>query len=184
MLLAWCPLALALNPALDISQYAHNAWRIRDGFTKGVINAIAQTSDGYLWLGTEFGLLRFDGVNGNLWTSVPHGFWRWKPGSPRFYPTPDDPNSARAFGEDDDGALLISSRRGIRRLDGERTELYSLPGVTHEFKSESLFRDRDGSLWVGTDGGGALARAPGNDRYVRAGRRPLGRSCGQAIRGS
>ena len=60
--LACCSFAFALDPALDISQYAHTAWKVRDGFAKGVIYAIAQTPDGYLWLGTEFGLLRFDGV--------------------------------------------------------------------------------------------------------------------------
>jgi len=47
MLLAWCPRALALNPALDVSQYAHTSWKIRDGFTKGQIRAIAQTPDGF-----------------------------------------------------------------------------------------------------------------------------------------
>src|SRR5262245_38900463 len=59
--------AFALDPALDISQYAHTAWRVRDGFTKGAIVSIAQTPDGYLWLGTEFGLYRFDGVRAILW---------------------------------------------------------------------------------------------------------------------
>jgi len=48
--------AFALNPTLDVSQYAHTAWKIRDGFAKGSIIAIAQTPDGYLWLGTAFGL--------------------------------------------------------------------------------------------------------------------------------
>src|SRR5258707_13454521 len=66
-LLAWCPSAVALNPALDMSQYAHTAWKIRDGFTKGTITSIAQTGDGYLWLGTEFGLLRLDGVRAVPW---------------------------------------------------------------------------------------------------------------------
>ena len=65
-----CPCAFALNPSLDVSQYAHNAWTIRDGFFKGVINSIAQTPDGYLWLGTEFGLLRFDGVRAVEWTAA------------------------------------------------------------------------------------------------------------------
>jgi ligand-binding sensor domain-containing protein len=51
-----------LDPALDVSQYARTSWKIREGFSKGTILAIAQTPDGYLWLGTEFGLLRFDGV--------------------------------------------------------------------------------------------------------------------------
>src|SRR3977135_3265111 len=67
ILLGWCPPALALNPSLDVSQYAHTAWKIRDGFTKGQITSIAQTPDGYLWLGTEFGLLRFDGVRNVPW---------------------------------------------------------------------------------------------------------------------
>jgi len=71
IVLAWCPAMLALNPALDVSQYAHTSWKIRDGFTKGYISSIAQTSDGYLWLGTEFGLLRFDGVRNVAWQPPP-----------------------------------------------------------------------------------------------------------------
>jgi PAS domain S-box-containing protein len=59
VLLARCPCVFALDPSLAISQYGHTAWTIREGFFKGTINAIAQTPDGYLWLGTEFGLLRF-----------------------------------------------------------------------------------------------------------------------------
>ena len=66
-LMAWCPGAFALDPSLDISQYAHTAWKTREGFFNGAVQAIAQTSDGYLWLGTEFGLLRFDGVRSEPW---------------------------------------------------------------------------------------------------------------------
>jgi ligand-binding sensor domain-containing protein len=55
ILLACCPGASALDPSLDMNQYAHTAWTVRDGFFKGSINSIAQTPDGYLWLGTEFG---------------------------------------------------------------------------------------------------------------------------------
>src|SRR5678816_578826 len=71
MLLACWSGAFALNPTLDVSQYAHTAWRVSDGFSKGVIFAIAQTPDGYLWLGTEFGLLRFDGVRTVVWQPPP-----------------------------------------------------------------------------------------------------------------
>src|SRR5215468_198406 len=67
VLLACCPCALALDPALDINQYAHTAWKVQEGFSKGYITAIAQTPDGYLWLGTEFGLIRFDGVRAAPW---------------------------------------------------------------------------------------------------------------------
>src|SRR5262245_37744855 len=63
----WCPRALALNPELDVSQYADTSWKIRDGFVKGTITSMAQTLDGYLWLGTEFGLVRFDGVRTIHW---------------------------------------------------------------------------------------------------------------------
>src|SRR5215468_7185437 len=79
MLLAVLSSAFALDPSLDISQYAHTAWKVRDGFAKGEITAIAQTPDGYLWLGTEFGLLRFDGVRAVPWQpprgeQLPSGF--------------------------------------------------------------------------------------------------------------
>ena len=67
ILLAYCICAFALDPSLDVSQYAHTAWKIREGFTKGRISSIAQTPDGYLWLATEFGLLRFDGVRNVPW---------------------------------------------------------------------------------------------------------------------
>lgn len=66
-LLAYSPLALALGPSLDISQYAHTAWKISEGFGKGAIKAIAQTPDSYLWLGTKFGWLPFDGVQTVSW---------------------------------------------------------------------------------------------------------------------
>ncbi len=59
--LACSVFAFPLDPSLDVSQYAHTAWTIREGFFRGNIYSIAQTGDGYLWLGTEFGLLRFDG---------------------------------------------------------------------------------------------------------------------------
>src|ERR1700684_67055 len=58
----FAPWAAALNPALDISQYAHTSWKLDEGFFKGAIHSIAQTPDGFLWLGTEFGLVRFDGL--------------------------------------------------------------------------------------------------------------------------
>jgi ligand-binding sensor domain-containing protein len=51
-----------LDPTRYLSQYGHTAWRLQDGAFAGAPDAIAQTTDGYLWLGTQSGLLRFDGV--------------------------------------------------------------------------------------------------------------------------
>src|SRR5712692_9004416 len=59
--------AYALDPITHISQYGHTAWRVRDGSLGGNTRAIAQTADGYLWMGTETGLLRFDGVRAVPW---------------------------------------------------------------------------------------------------------------------
>jgi len=55
-------LAIARDPDALLSQYGHTAWRVQDGALPGAPNAIAQTADGYLWVGTNAGLHRFDGV--------------------------------------------------------------------------------------------------------------------------
>lgn len=60
-LLAQCPGALAAEVLGDVIQYPHTAWTAADGL-HGRVLSIAQTSDGYLWLATENGLTRFDGV--------------------------------------------------------------------------------------------------------------------------
>src|ERR1700678_1868493 len=63
-----CPPAFAVDPDRRISQYAHTAWRVRDGVFAGAPTAITQTTDGYVWIGTLGGLLRFDGVRFVRWT--------------------------------------------------------------------------------------------------------------------
>jgi PAS domain S-box-containing protein len=67
LLIAGTGRAHGVDSNRHISQYAHTAWKAREGFPRGVISSIAQTPDGYLWLGTEFGLLRFDGVRTAPW---------------------------------------------------------------------------------------------------------------------
>jgi ligand-binding sensor domain-containing protein len=51
-----------LDPNKQISQYAHSAWRMQDGAFSGAPNVITQTKDGYVWIGTLDGLVRFDGA--------------------------------------------------------------------------------------------------------------------------
>ena len=55
--------ASALDPTRAVSQYLHDSWGTPRGWPGGSITAIAQTSDGYLWIGTDKGLVRFDGLN-------------------------------------------------------------------------------------------------------------------------
>src|SRR5690242_17862925 len=52
----------ALDPDRILSQYMREHWGSERGFTGGSVTALAQSSDGYLWIGTEKGLIRFDGV--------------------------------------------------------------------------------------------------------------------------
>src|SRR5260370_6203843 len=54
--------AIALDPAKAITQYGHDVWLVDQGLPQNTVNAILQTREGYIWLGTEEGLARFDGV--------------------------------------------------------------------------------------------------------------------------
>jgi signal transduction histidine kinase/ligand-binding sensor domain-containing protein len=132
ILLACCPCVSALNPSLDINQYAHTAWTTRDGFFKGAIYAIAQTPDGYLWLGTEFGLLRFDGVR-----TVP-----WQP--PAGDHLPD--SNIRTLLAARDGRLWIGTNHGLASWrDGK---LAHHPELAKQ-SIATLLEDRQGTVWVG-----------------------------------
>jgi len=130
--LTWCPCAFPLDPALDLSQYAHTAWKIRDGFSKGRITSFAQTPDGYLWLGTEFGLLRFDGVR-NV---------RWDPPTGEHLPS----SYIRSMLAARDGRLWIGTYKGLASWkDGKLTEYGELAGQTVDV----LLQDREGTVWAG-----------------------------------
>jgi signal transduction histidine kinase/ligand-binding sensor domain-containing protein len=261
ILLASCACSFALDPSLDVSQYAHTTWRVRDGFSKGIVTSLAQTPDGYLWVGTELGLLRFDGVRpapwhpppgqqlpgtqitnliaardgtlwiatltglaswkdgtlkevpeladqfvtsileardgavwigtyqnsppggklcdikngvahcealavgsealyedskGTLWVGLQNGFWRWKPGTAKFFPIPDDNFGVTSFAEDEQGQLLFGSYAGIRRVLDDRVEPYSSSASEYRWPVERMFRDHDGSLWLGTSEHGVV----------------------------
>jgi signal transduction histidine kinase/ligand-binding sensor domain-containing protein len=129
------PPALALDPSLDVSQYAHTSWTVRDGFSLGNIYAMAQTPDGYLWLGSEFGLFRFDGVHPV----------QWQP--PMGQKLPD--KNINALLVTRDGTLWIGTFAGlVTWSDGKLT---SHAELGRDFVA-SLFEDRDGTVWVGSLG--------------------------------
>jgi ligand-binding sensor domain-containing protein/signal transduction histidine kinase len=133
LLLVWCAPTFALDPTLDVNQYAHTSWRIREGFTRGTINAIAQTPDGYLWLGTEFGLVRFDGVR-----TMP-----WQPPPDQQLPS----NIITRLHVARDGTLWIGTRNGLASWKGGTLTLYAeLAGKM----VMALLEDRKGLVWAGT----------------------------------
>jgi len=135
VLLGGCTCSFALNPSLDISQYAHTTWRVRNGFSLGNIYAMAQTPDGYLWFGTEFGLVRFDGVRRTAW-QPPQG--QHLPGK-----------GAYSLLVTRDGTLWIGSFQGLATWDGARLTHY--PELDGEFVT-SMFEDREGTVWAGSLG--------------------------------
>jgi signal transduction histidine kinase/ligand-binding sensor domain-containing protein len=119
--------ALALDPSLEVSQYGHTAWRNRDGFAAARIGAIVQTPDGYLWLGTQAGLFRFDGV-----TVVPApGFLR--------------ESIVRALLVAGDGTLWIGMWPGLASL--KEGKLVTYPAFNGK-AINALAAEDDGTLWV------------------------------------
>lgn len=136
--LAWSTPVRALDPSLKITQYAHDTWQQRDGLPSTVIQAIAQTPDGYLWLGTPTGLVRFDGVH---FVPVPT--------------VPDDPNRKEyivCLVVAPDGALWIGTRyAGLRRITSAGAEVVKLPLVDQG--TRGLQFDATGTLYVGTMNG-------------------------------
>ena len=133
LLIASGPAAYGLDPTLDVSQYAHTAWTVRDGFSKGNIYAMTQTPDGYLWLGTEFGLFRFDGIR-----SIP-----WQPPEGQHLPG----SSITSLLAARDGTLWIGTYAGLASWIGGKLTVH--PELNAQFVT-SLFEDREGTVWAGT----------------------------------
>jgi ligand-binding sensor domain-containing protein len=102
-----CPRAFALDPSLELTQYTPTAWTAREGLN-GSTRSIVQTPDGYLWLGTEFGLVRFDGVH----------FVPWTPPTGEHLPSPNILVLLAAR----DGILWIGTINGLASLESRQAE--------------------------------------------------------------
>jgi len=131
ILLARSQFASGLDPSLDVSQYAHTAWTVREGFFKSGISAIAQTPDGYIWLGTQFGLLRFDGVNK----------FPWQPPNHQQLPQ----GVVRSLLAARDGTLWIGGDKWLASWKDDKLRQYPELGGLYIF---SLLEDHEGAVWV------------------------------------
>lgn len=153
-LLTWISIAFftisspALDPSRQISQYAHTAWRIEDLGFIGSPTAFAQTRDGYLWIGTQGGLFRFDGVRFVPWSVLAH----------QKLPS----NFISTLLGASDGSLWMGTGAGlVRWKSGVLTE-YSVPSLIG-----TIVEDPDGTIWFARakirDGKGPLCKVAGNE---------------------
>ena len=142
----------ALNPSKALTQYSVTLWTQEQGLPQNTISAIAQTADGYLWLGTDEGLARFDGYEFVVFSrdtcKLPS-------------------NSILALAAGTDGALWIGTPSGLTEYRNRAFRTYTqkdgLPGNS----VSSLFVDHAGILWVAA--GGNLSRFDGRrfTNYLR-----------------
>jgi len=185
LLLAFNP-ASALDPDMLLTQYVHDAWQIENGLPQNTVGSIARTSDGYLWLGTQEGLVRFDGVRfvvfdrdnspaldnkfvtalladsrGRLWVGTGAGLTVLDAG--RFQSVVDKALSSTLVGalhEDREGRVWAGTEAGLFRIEGGVvTHFTRNAGLTDE-SIIALHQDQAGTLWVATNSGG-LNRADG-----------------------
>ena len=172
--------ARALDPNHSLSQYLREQWTTDNNFPGGAIGAITQTTDGYLWMGTEKGLVRFDGVNFRLTSS----FLEFS-GDPVSGLTTDGEGRlcvifwgagvlcyhdgrfvnlasilrrttlevASSWREEDGASLLTDLIDGILRVRGENFQVLAPPTVLPPSLVLAIAETRDGKIWLGTVAG-------------------------------
>ena len=127
--------ATASDSGEYVSQYAHMSWQVRDGFFTGTPRVMTQTTDGYLWIGTEAGLLRFDGTKFTVW-DPPDGL-----------PLPSVVIESLLGASD--GSLWIGTGAGL--LHWVQGKVVRFPDFT-EYVSFNRFEDRLGHVWIARTG--------------------------------
>jgi signal transduction histidine kinase/ligand-binding sensor domain-containing protein len=124
--------AAAADPAKPLTEYAHTVWTHKDGIPSAFIYSIAQTRDGYLWLATTDGLVRFDGVR--------FVHWRPKTGHKALL------GVVRTLCRGRDESLWLGTAAGlVGHIRGD-----DLTTASAGAELEALLEDRDGTLWAAT----------------------------------
>ncbi len=171
-----------LRSTAATSDYLVTNWRTEDGLPHSSINAIVQSRDGYLWIGTFVGVVRFDGARftrfssanlpqlgpgrvsrlfedrtGTLWIGLETGrLLAWKDGVVRiFLQNSDPPNQAVvAMVQDNTGTIWLQTSSGLLgRLTSDGVEYVATTGALPQRSSLGLLVDHAGVLWVGTKDG-------------------------------
>lgn len=181
---------VALDPDRAVTQYLQSVWGTDAGLPQTSVYSIAQTTDGYLWVGTELGLARFDGVrftifdrrhnaglaandierlvasrDGSLWIGTSIGLTHYQKGAFRTYTKRDGllSDSISALCEGRDGSLWVGTGQGLDRLRGGQVRAFQTRDGLPADSVRAILEDRTGVLWVATDGG--LARMD-NGRFT------------------
>ena len=187
--------AAALAPARELTQYSRQTWTSREGLPQDSIQAITQTEDGYLWLATPAGVLRFDGMrfepigegrtapdvwslirgrDGTLWMGTEGGgLLGYRDGQFSVFDEARGLTSplVRTLVEARDGALWIATDGGgVNRLEmGRLSSIRARDGLPSD-RVWSLCEDRRGRLWIGTNGAGLAVLENGHVRaFARSG---------------
>ena len=141
-LFALVPAASALDPHKSLTQYTRRVWTQQDGLPQDTIRAIAQTSDGYLWIGTDDGLARFDGYEFTLFNK-----------SNGDLPS----NSITALAATPDGSLWIGTSDGLAQYANKRFRTYTRQqGLTDNTIGGAVFRPQRRAVDRGGRRTGAL----------------------------
>jgi ligand-binding sensor domain-containing protein/signal transduction histidine kinase len=186
--------ARALDPDRLPSHYVREQWTTETKFPGGVVNGIAQTADGYLWIGTDRGLIRFDGFNftpvsltsiasasnvsmlqlltdagGKLWIRAQGAYVvRQKDG--KFESVGYGLPAITALSKDNSGGVLVSDvEQGTFRFMGNDVQKLApnvVPGLPPVI---STAQTADGKIWMGTLGAGLFFLAGGGATQVNAG---------------
>jgi signal transduction histidine kinase/ligand-binding sensor domain-containing protein/CheY-like chemotaxis protein len=144
----------ALDPQLAVSQYVFDNWQIQQGLPQNSVEALARTPDGYLWLATHEGLVRFDGVRFTVFDRDNTPLLRTR--------------VITRLHVDDDGRLWIGTRVGVLTFAQGQFKAYDQPGLRDGYV-RAIVSDRDGHVWVGTDRAlfevsGSTVRSYGHDQ--------------------
>ena len=146
----------ALEPTTPLANYSRQAWGMENGLPQNTVQALAQTKNGFIWLGTEAGLVRFDGNSFAVFD---------KNSSPAL-----PGNDVRCLLETKDGALWIGTSEGLARWkDGVVTAFTAKEGLPGN-GIRGLTEGSDGAVWAYTEGG--LARQTQDHFQVKSFWRP------------
>jgi signal transduction histidine kinase/ligand-binding sensor domain-containing protein len=184
-----CARAFALDPERSFAQLHHTAWTAEVG-APSQISALAQTTDGYLWIGSARGLFRFDGVeferyaplnlpshntyallatpDGGLWISFrPSGIGFVKGDGLTTFVQPHESPKAHtyAFALDHDGGVWSGTHDGLTRFDGSRWRVIGLESNLAPSRVQALYVDGAGTLWV-ADANGVHSLARGATAFA------------------